>query len=94
MRVAAFVVAIGVVAAWAFGPGRAVAQDEGGVVRIPDPGEVPAGFRRQDQASLDRGSWDPVDRGGARGGRVRTTAMFCLALETPFRYGRVPTFKK
>ena len=39
-----------------------------------------------------KGSWDPLDPWGSEGGRVYSTAMCCLALETTWRYERiVPT---
>jgi hypothetical protein len=36
-----------------------------------------------------RGSWDPIDRWGAQGGRVYATAMLALCLEVYYRYDKV-----
>lgn len=41
--------------------------------------------QRRDPASPARGSWDPVDPWGAVGGRVYSTALNCLTLQTPRR---------
>ena len=35
------------------------------------------------------GSWDPVDAWGGDGGRVYSTAIMVLCLESYFRYNRV-----
>jgi hypothetical protein len=39
--------------------------------------------------SCQRGSWDPIDPWGTQGGRIYSTAMMILCLETPYRYGRL-----
>ncbi|MCA8957518.1 MAG: hypothetical protein KDC87_15700 [Planctomycetes bacterium] len=40
------------------------------------------------------GSWDPVGAWGSIGGRVYATAMITLALQAPYRFGRVPPTAK
>jgi hypothetical protein len=47
---------------------------------------VLAAQRREGDA---RGSWDPVDAWGPIGGRVASTALLALCLETPYRYALV-----
>jgi uncharacterized protein YfaP (DUF2135 family) len=43
-------------------------------------------IRRQKQAGCATGSWDPDDRWGGRGGRIYSTALAVLALESYYRY--------
>jgi len=51
------------------------------------------GWRTEDKDSTaetldEHGSWDAVDAWHHTGGRVYSTAMCCLILETPYRYAR------
>jgi hypothetical protein len=43
-------------------------------------------IRTQATRGHEDGSWDFPDRYGSVGGRLYTTAMFALILETPYRY--------
>lgn len=43
---------------------------------------------KQVEAGAEAGSWDPIGPWGYAGGRVYSTALMALCLETPFRYGR------
>jgi hypothetical protein len=43
----------------------------------------------QQKTGHAKGSWDPVDPWGPDGGRVYSTAICTLALETPHRHGRL-----
>ncbi len=45
--------------------------------------------QRMTRGRDERGSWDPIGPWGAEGGRVYSTALNCLTLETTYRYGRV-----
>ena len=48
-------------------------------------------LREQQSQGQLAGSWDPTTKWGATGGRVYTTAMACLCLETYYRY--LPVFE-
>ena len=40
----------------------------------------------QKHKGCERGSWDPTDRWGDRGGRIYSTALAILTLEVYYRY--------
>jgi len=55
--------------------------------RSVDAALVP--HQRKEQGRDERGSWDPVGPWSGEGGRVYSTALNCLSLETTYRYARV-----
>ena len=50
--------------------------------------------QHRDPKRHDFGSWDPVDAWSGEGGRVYSTAMLCLCLETYYRYPRIESDPK
>jgi hypothetical protein len=44
-------------------------------------------------AGCARGSWDPIDQWSGAGGRVYSTAMACLCLESYYRMDQLPNAK-
>jgi biopolymer transport protein ExbD len=52
-----------------------------------------AGQRTDTDPCAYQGSWDPVDPWGPDGGRVYSTALMALCLETPNRYERIAAAK-
>ena len=49
----------------------------------------PALIDHQRKSGDEKGSWDPIGAWGKEGGRVYSTALGTLMLETYYRYARV-----